>query len=86
MRIKWLLVMAVIAGLVGTGIAFSQNRSQPAAPPTDKVKSISKREWNKMKEQWAKQTDRWASCNRQSDDQKLSGRKSWSFIAGCMTS
>jgi hypothetical protein len=39
-----------------------------------------------MKEQWAKQTDRWASCNRQSDDQKLSGRKSWSFIAGCMTS
>jgi hypothetical protein len=86
MRIKWLLAMAVIAGLVGTGIAFSQNRSQPAVPPNDKVKSISKREWNKMKEQWAKQTDKWASCNRQSDDQKLSGRKSWSFIAGCMTS
>ena len=31
MRIKWLLAMAVIAGLVGTGVAFSQHPSQPAA-------------------------------------------------------
>jgi hypothetical protein len=39
-----------------------------------------------MKGQWAKQTEKWASCNKQSDDQKLTGRKSWSFIASCMTS
>jgi hypothetical protein len=86
MRIKWLLAAAVIAGLVGTGVALSQHSSQPAATTTEKVKTISKREWNKMKEQWAKQTDKWADCNKQSHDQKLSGRKSWSFIASCMTS
>jgi hypothetical protein len=39
-----------------------------------------------MKGQWAKQTDKWAGCNKQAEDQKLSGRNSWSFIAGCMTS
>jgi hypothetical protein len=39
-----------------------------------------------MKGQWAKQTDKWASCNKQADDQKLTGRDSWPFIASCMTS
>jgi hypothetical protein len=89
MRNKWLLAIAVIAGLaglVGTGVAFSQNPSPPATTPTEKVKTISKREWNRMKGQWAKQTEKWASCNKQADDQKLTGRKSWSFIASCMTS
>jgi hypothetical protein len=84
--IKWLLAIAVIAGIVGTGVAFSQNRSPPAAEPVPKVTNISKREWNRMKVQWAKQTDKWAGCNKQADDQKLTGRDSWPFIASCMTS
>jgi hypothetical protein len=86
MRMKWFLAIAVIAGLIGTGVAFSQNSPAPAATSTEKVKTISKREWNRMKGQWAKQTEKWASCNKQSDDQKLTGRKSWSFVASCMTS
>jgi hypothetical protein len=84
MGIKWPLAVAVVAGLVG--VALSQRSSQPAATPVDEVKTISKREWNRMKRQWAREADKWATCNRQADDQKLSGRKSWSFIAGCMTS
>jgi uncharacterized protein HemX len=94
MRMKWLLAAAVIAGLAGSGVAFSQDQlkdqpkdqSQPAATTTEKVKAISKKEWDKMKGQWAKQKEKWADCNKQSTDQKLSGRKSWSFIASCMTS
>jgi len=39
-----------------------------------------------MKGQWAKQKEKWADCNKQSQDQKLTGRKSWSFISSCMTS
>jgi hypothetical protein len=86
MRIKWLFAIAVIAGVVGTGVALSQNSSPPPATPVDSVKTISKREWNRMKGQWARETDKWASCNKQAEDQKLSRRDSWSFIAGCMTS
>jgi len=86
MCFKWLLAIAVIAGLVGTGVALSHNSSPPAATPADQVKTISKREWNRMKGRWAKETDKWATCNKQADDQKLSGRNSWSFIAGCMSS
>ena len=95
MRMKWLLTAAVIAGLAGTGVAFSQGpsqqdpsqkeQSQPATT-TEKVKAISKKEWDKMKGQWAKQKEKWADCNKQSQEQKLSGRKSWSFISSCMTS
>jgi hypothetical protein len=86
MRFKWLLAFALIAGLVGTGVAFSQGTPQPKVTAADKVKTISAREWNRMKRQWSKQTAKWTSCNKQADDQKLSGRKSWSFIASCMTS
>ena len=89
MRIKWLLAAAVIAGLAGNGVAFSQEQKDQSAPPattTEKVKAISKKEWDKMKGQWAKQKEKWADCNKQSQDQKLTGRKSWSFIASCMTS
>jgi hypothetical protein len=28
---------------------------------------------------------KWADCRRQAKTQKLSGRKSWSLIATCMT-
>jgi hypothetical protein len=90
MRIKWLLTATVIAGVVGSGVAFSQEpKKDPSAPPpttSEKVKAISKKEWDKMKGQWAKQKEKWADCNKQSQDQKLTGRKSWSFIASCMTS
>jgi hypothetical protein len=62
MRMKWLLAAAVIAGLAGTGVALSQDQSQkdqsqPAATTTEKVKAISKKEWDKMKVQWAKQKE-----------------------------
>jgi hypothetical protein len=91
MRVKWLLAIAVIAAIIGGGVAFSQHRSSqdPSTTATaspEKVRTISKREWNRMIGQWAKQTDKWAGCNKQAEDQKLSGRNSWSFIAGCMTS
>ncbi len=88
MSIRWLLAMALVAGLVGTGVAFSQSppQAQAKATTTEKVKTISARQWSRMKRQWSKQTVKWTSCNKQADDQKLTGRKSWTFIASCMTS
>jgi hypothetical protein len=86
MSIRWLLAIALVAGLVGTGVAFSQSAPQPKATSADKVKTISARQWNRMKRQWSKQTEKWAGCNKQADDQNLTGRKSWPLIASCMTS
>jgi hypothetical protein len=88
MSIRWLLAMALVAGAVGTGVAFSQSalEAQAKATTTETVKTISARQWSRMKRQWSKQTVKWTNCNKQADDQKLTGRKSWPFIASCMSS
>jgi hypothetical protein len=43
-------------------------------------------QWNRAKAKWEKETEKWADCQRQSKDQNSTGRKSWSFLASCMTS
>jgi hypothetical protein len=84
MPLRWLLAVALVAGLVGTGVAFSQYTSQAEDAASVKGETISKREWIRLKRQWSKEPDRFSNCHQQADDQKLSGRKSWPFIASCM--
>jgi hypothetical protein len=52
----------------------------------DAVAKWTTKEWNKAKAQWAKEKEKWAGCQKQSKDQGLTGRKSWSFLSSCMTS
>ena len=37
------------------------------------------------KEKWAMEKVKWQDCNRQSNAEKLTAPKSWSFIGSCMT-
>jgi hypothetical protein len=62
--------------------------SSPSATSTaaDDVSKWTTKQWNAAKAKWAKEKDKWADCEKQSKEQKLSGRKSWSFLAMCMTS
>jgi hypothetical protein len=52
----------------------------------DDVSQWTSRQWNRAKAKWENETEKWADCHRQSKDQNLTGRKSWSFLASCMTS
>ncbi len=80
------LVAVAVLGMVTSGVA------QTTAPPSStssKVDDVSKwtsKQWNQAKAKWAKEKEKWADCQKQSKDQKLTGRKSWSFLASCMTS
>jgi hypothetical protein len=56
------------------------------ASKIDDVSQWTSRQWNRAKAKWEKETEKWADCHRQSTDQNLTGRKSWSFLASCMTS
>lgn len=88
-------VLAVaVSGFVMSGQALAQTPAPESAPPSlstkvetkaDDVAKWSRKEWNKAKVQWAREKDKWAGCQKQSKDQRLSGRKSWSFLASCMT-
>jgi hypothetical protein len=91
------LVAVAILGIAASGVALAQQptpsssppASAPASPPTSsKVDDVSKwtmKQWNQARAKWAKEKDKWADCRKQAKDQKLTGRKSWSFLASCMT-
>jgi hypothetical protein len=91
------LVSIAVAGMVMSGEVLAQapEPSAPAKEPSttakveakaDEVAKWTTKEWNKAKAQWAKEKEKWAGCQKQSKDQGLTGRKSWSFLASCMTS
>ena len=52
----------------------------------DDVSSWTSKQWSWAKAEWAKEKDKWADCQKQSQDQNLTGPKNWSFLASCMTS
>jgi hypothetical protein len=82
------LVAVAVLGLVTSGVALAQTTTPPSST-SSKIDDVSKwtsKQWNQAKAKWAKEKEKWADCRKQSKDQKLSGRKSWSFLASCMTS
>jgi hypothetical protein len=92
------LLSAAVVGLVMSGEVLAQTPAPDSAAPAkdsslsskveskaDDVAKWTKKEWTKAKVQWVKEKDKWAGCQKQSKDQGLSGRKSWSFLATCMT-
>ena len=90
----------VLAGAVACGVAFAQAPATPpaktpapaaAAPMSSnssaaaQVEAWTTKQWDAAKQEWAKDKTKWADCEKQSDKQKLEGRKSWSFLYKCMT-
>jgi hypothetical protein len=49
-----------------------------------KVENWTRKQWNAMTKEWSKDKAKWAACRKKSSDQKLSGRKSWSYLYDCM--
>jgi hypothetical protein len=87
------LAASVFVGVMASvGVALAQ---APASQPTatspssastaTRAETWTKKEWAAMKSEWAKDRQRWTACRNQADDQKLAGRKSWSFLYQCMT-
>jgi hypothetical protein len=76
---------AALAQTASPSTTPSDTSSSPTSSTVDDVSKWTSKEWNKAKAKWAKEKDKWADCQKQSKDQKLSGRKSWSFLASCMS-
>jgi len=85
------LIAAVLVGSLAGGAALAQTPSSAemrdtASKAADDVSKWTQKQWNAAKAKWSQEHAKWDACNKQATDQKLSGRKSWSFIASCMTS
>ena len=85
---KTIRILAMI-GAVGISAASIPTASfAQATKDSSKTEDVSKwtqKQWNAAKVKWMKEKDKWSSCNKQAANEKLSGRKSWSFIYTCMT-
>jgi hypothetical protein len=92
------LAAAAIFAVAASGAALAQETTPPSATPApssepasktpskaDEVSEWSGKQWNRAKAQFAKEKDKWTDCQKQAKDQKLAGRKSWSFLYTCMT-
>jgi basic membrane lipoprotein Med (substrate-binding protein (PBP1-ABC) superfamily) len=88
-RLHMPIMIAAMVLLATAAIAQTQAQSQPApkSATSSKIEDISKwtqQQWDAAKEKWSKETAKWSACQKQADDQKLSGRKSWQFLYDCM--
>ena len=86
--VRSVFVAAVVLGAVTSGGALAQTTAPPSSI-SSKVDDVSKwtsKQWNRAKAKWGEEKEKWADCQKQSEDQNLTGRKSWSFLASCMTS
>lgn len=81
---KFTLMIAAL--VMSGGVALAQTSAAPAGQRSDvtKVEHWTTRQWHDAKTKWAKDETKWADCRRQSAHEKLSGRKSWSFLYTCM--
>jgi hypothetical protein len=84
--VRSVLVAAVILGAVTSGLALAQTTTPPSSTSSqvDDVSKWTSKQWNRAKAKWAEEKEKWADCQKQSADQNLTGRKSWSFLASCM--
>jgi hypothetical protein len=77
-----------------TPVSPRATRPAPAASAPDssnrstvtQVETWTRKQWEAAKRGWAKDKTKWAECRKLSSEQKLGGRKSWSFLYQCMTS
>jgi len=50
----------------------------------DKVKTMTKEQWAKLRAEWKKDKAKFTACNDKSKADKLKGRKRWAAIYDCM--
>jgi hypothetical protein len=88
-RIRHAALAVILAGSIGSSVALAQTKdtksdAKPGTSTVTTVQNWTTKQWNAMTKEWAKDKAKWADCRKQSTAQKLSGRKSWSFLYECM--
>ena len=90
------LAVAALAASLTCGAALAQStapapnpalKAQASSEPSTatKVENWTIKQWNAAKQKLSQDKAKWNACNQDAKDQKLSGRKSWSYLYDCMT-
>jgi hypothetical protein len=95
-RLHLSLTVVGLAAILTCATALAESTAPaPKAASTDRVSSEpstltdvenwTRRKWNAAKRKLSQDKVRWNACNQDVKDQKLAGRKSWSYLYDCMT-
>jgi hypothetical protein len=86
--VRSVFVATAILGAVSSGVALADTATPSSSTSSivDDVSNWASKQWDLAKAEWAKGKEKWADCQKQSDDQNLTGPKSWSFLVSCMSS
>ena len=95
-RLRLSLTVDALAASLACGVALAQStmpapnpgqmaQASPEPSAATKVENWTKKQWNAAKQKWSQDKAKWNACNQDTKDQKLSGRKSWSYLYDCMT-
>jgi hypothetical protein len=77
-RIRFCLAAVVLAAIMSSSAAIAQTSPPPST--ATQVEKWTTKQWETAKKEWTKDKKKWADCRKQSRDQKLKGRKIWSFL------
>jgi hypothetical protein len=83
-----IVILAQLVALPALVQAQTQRQSKPESTVATKMDDVSKwsrRQWNAAKAKWSQEKAKWSGCQKQADQKKFSGRKSWTFLYNCMT-
>jgi cell division protein FtsL len=80
-RIVMLLVAAAVAT---TALSVPVRAEMAQQSTTEKVKTMTKKQWAKLQAEWKKDKAKFTACNDKSKADKLKGRKRWAAIYDCM--
>jgi hypothetical protein len=86
-RLRASILSIIILAQLATAPALAQTQvqqqSKPEATVTTKMEDASKwsrRQWNAAKARWSQEKAKWSDSQKQADEEKLAGRKSWTFL------
>jgi hypothetical protein len=80
------IITLLVAAAVATTMLSAPVRAEMAQQSTaDKVKTMTKEEWAKLRAEWSKDKAKFAGCRAKTKADGLKGRKRWAAIYDCMT-
>jgi hypothetical protein len=94
-RLGLSLAVAALAAGLSCSVALAQSaapapdpalQTQTSSEPSTatKLETWTEKEWNAAKQKWSQDKAKCDACNQDAKDQKLSGRKIWSYLYDCM--
>jgi pantothenate kinase type III len=79
------IATSLAAVLMATAMLSQPVLAQSSTPSTtEKIKTMTKEQWSKLRKEWQKDKAKFTACNNKSKADKLKGRKRWAAIYECM--